>query len=78
MDPEKIEVVYQSCDSSFYEQKPKNQIDAVLNKHNLSNDYFLYVGAVEERKNVKMLLEAYDYFELQKDLVIVQAVAENT
>ena len=71
IDPEKIEVIYQSCDSSFYTQKPQEQVHEIRSKYELTNDYFLYVGAVEERKNVKMLLEAYDYFGTSKDLVIV-------
>lgn len=54
---DKIEVVYQSCHEQFFNtiSTSKNE----LKKYNIPSKYNLYVGSVNERKNLKTLIHAY-------------------
>jgi glycosyltransferase involved in cell wall biosynthesis len=56
--PEKIKVVYQSCNDVFYMETDGIEIDRIRIKYNLPNNYLLNVGTVEERKNLITLLRA--------------------
>lgn len=51
----KIEVIYQSAHSIFENFKPENAFD--LKDYNLPSSFFLYVGAVNERKQLKLIFE---------------------
>jgi glycosyltransferase involved in cell wall biosynthesis len=55
--PQKIEVVYQSCDERYYESTQPD--DTVLNSYNLPSDFVLYVGSIIERKNLLGICKAY-------------------
>ena len=55
IDPEKIEVIYQSCHVAF--KTPLKDIN-ISNKYKLPKDYILFVGTIEKRKNLKFLLNA--------------------
>lgn len=54
----KIKVVYQSCDELYYQPISSQQTDEVIKKHNLPAEYLLYVGTIEERKNLLTLVKA--------------------
>jgi len=58
IDPEKIKVVYQGCHPNFRIQRSQADIDTAKRKYNLPNDYILYVGTIEKRKNLGLLIEA--------------------
>lgn len=59
--PEKIEVIYPGVDDSFkIEQRDK--IEKVKQKYNIAGDYILSVGTIEPRKNLKKVLDAFEYF----------------
>jgi glycosyltransferase involved in cell wall biosynthesis len=58
VDPEKIEVIYQSCDASFKTEQTAEQSQAVKKKYNLPNQYLLNVGTIEPRKNLLLLVKA--------------------
>ncbi len=53
----KIEIIYQACDPIFYEQ-PSNIIPSETVE--LPQQYFLYVGSIIERKNLLLILKAYN------------------
>lgn len=55
---DKIEVCYQSCNSSFYKKNTDEELSAVRKRYNLPKDYYLYVGSVIERKNLLNLVKA--------------------
>ena len=58
--PEKrIHVVYQSCHPSFYGEFPEEKHREVMEKYHLKSGYILYVGAIEPRKNIAALIDAY-------------------
>lgn len=58
IDPEKIEVVYQSCDDQFKKAIPENKIQAIVEKYHLPQEFILYVGSVIERKNLLNIARA--------------------
>lgn len=55
---EKIHVIHGGVDES-YQPAEAADIERVREKYNLPTPYLLYVGSVEERKNLKRILEAY-------------------
>lgn len=61
IDKSRIEVVYPGIGNEFQKQNKKN-IDSVKQKYGLKNDYFLSVGTLEPRKNMKTLISAYQRF----------------
>jgi len=52
--PERIQVIYQSCDDVFYQTE-----DADLSSYNLPAEFILYVGSVTERKNLLAVCKSY-------------------
>ena len=66
----KIRVAYQSCNQDFFDLIPKDEINKKLANHDIYGEYFLYVGAFEERKNVLALIEAYYHYGTSKQLVL--------
>lgn len=65
-DPEKIEVVYQSCHPNFYNRVSEDDREKVREEFSLPEHFILYVGAIEERKNAKTLVQAFSRL---KDLI---------
>lgn len=57
---EQIHVVYQTCDESFEQNFTPLQIKTIREKHNLPEQFILYVGSITERKNVLSLVQAYN------------------
>ncbi len=69
--PEKIHVIYQGCSPLYYErtaQETKNRIRA---KHCLPREYMLYVGTIEERKNLLQLVKAKQEHKIELPLVVI-------
>ena len=58
IDPKKIKVVYQSCDEAFYKKIPEESTNKIKEKYHLPDKYLLYVGTIEERKNLLSLVQA--------------------
>ena len=54
----KIRVVYQSCDASFFSQSDEETKERVRLHHNLPDTFLLYVGTIEERKNLMLIMDA--------------------
>ena len=53
--PKKIEVIYQSCHNAF---KTELKNENILKKYQIPNDFILYVGTIEKRKNLKLILKS--------------------
>lgn len=58
VDPAKITVVHQGCHSSFYRQASAEAIAQVRAKYGLPNEFLLYVGTLEKRKNAGLIIKA--------------------
>lgn len=69
---EKIHVVYQTCDENFFHESDYQTNDHSPEKY-LPDDYILYVGTVEQRKNLSALVEAIHQLDktMQTTLVVV-------
>ncbi len=69
--PEKIDVVYQSCDAQFKRPISEERVRIVREKYRLPQRYMLTVGSIEERKNLQLLVEAATLLPESIDLVAV-------
>ncbi len=58
VNPDKIQVIYQSCHERFVQERSQKTIDTVLKKYNLPENYLLYVGSIIERKNLLGIVQA--------------------
>lgn len=73
IDPEKIEVIYQSCNPLYYKEAEEGFGNNVLEKCKLPSEYLLFVGSIEKRKNLNIILDSYQYLspEFKIPLVVV-------
>ncbi len=71
INPAKIEVVYQTCQSNFKRLLSDNEIETVVSKYKLPDNYLLYVGSVIERKNLLGILKALDKLTGKVELPLV-------
>ncbi|MEE2700472.1 MAG: glycosyltransferase family 1 protein [Bacteroidota bacterium] len=67
---EKIEVVYQGCNKVFQSKIHEDEKQSTISKYDLPKNYLLYVGTIEERKNLLTLLQALKELPRQKLVVI--------
>lgn len=67
----KIEVIYQGCDSSFTLQVAEDKRKEVTLKYALPKRYILNVGSIEERKNVLLAVKALEHLDKDVHLVVV-------
>lgn len=72
---EKIDVVYQGCDKAFAMPISQEKLDEVHEKYCLPQRYLLYVGSIEERKNLLLVAKAIS---LMDEKPIVVAVGKKT
>jgi len=56
---ERVEVVYNAASSRFHESVPTEHIALVREKYRLPEQYFLFLGGFDKRKNVGTLVEAF-------------------
>lgn len=57
IDPQKIIVIYQGCHPAFWSSDIASDND-ILDKYKLPNEYLLFVGTLEPRKNPDKVLQA--------------------
>lgn len=67
----KIDVVYQGCDPAFAAPINSEKLDEVRRRYQLPEEFVLYVGSIEERKNVRLLIDALKQSERKFHLVMV-------
>lgn len=59
--PEKIKVIYHGFDRSVYEQVRDFQKEReIKGKCGIDGDYIIYIGAIQPRKNLEKLVEAFE------------------
>lgn len=71
INPEKVEVIYQSCDDQFKKRLQTTELNQVKDRYNLPEKYILYVGTIEGRKNLATLIKALQSVEESIKLVVV-------
>lgn len=71
IDPLKIDVIYQSCNPIFF--NPINEVEAtnLIKNLNLPSDFLLFVGSIERRKNLELIIQAYQYLAPNNQLPLV-------
>ena len=60
---EKIDIVYQGCDKQFKKTATDEMKEFIREKYQLPKQYLLYVGSIEERKNLLLLAKALKHIE---------------
>lgn len=71
IDPQKIEVIYQSCGKGFSRKYSDEEFSRIKNKYKLPSSFILSVGSIEERKNVLKVVQGLYYEKIDIDYVII-------
>jgi glycosyltransferase involved in cell wall biosynthesis len=71
IDPQKIDVVYQGCNPMFNTEVPLVEREILRMKYLLPKSFILYVGTIEERKNLLTLIKALHYGKIDMPLVVI-------
>jgi glycosyltransferase involved in cell wall biosynthesis len=71
IDENRISVVHQGCNPIFRKKASEKQLLNVRQKYHLPESYILTVGAIEERKNQSLIVEALHEGKIDQPLVIV-------
>ncbi len=69
--PEKISVIHQGCNHHFWNKYSKELEQEVRTKYNLPERYLLYVGTIEERKNLMGLVKAIHTTNINLPLIVI-------
>jgi glycosyltransferase involved in cell wall biosynthesis len=74
----KIKVIYHGFDEERFScERNSDEEREVLKRFNITKDYILYVGAIQPRKNLKVLIRAFEKIRKEKpDLQLVLAGGE--
>lgn len=71
IDPNKIEVIYQSCDDSFKQSASIAAKVDVAERYKLPGNFLLIVGTIEPRKNLMLLIKALPSINPDYKLVVI-------
>jgi glycosyltransferase involved in cell wall biosynthesis len=71
VNPDKIKVVYQSCNPVFFNLLSPETVEQIKAKEKLPSTYLLYVGTIEERKNLHNLVLALAITNTEIPLVVI-------
>ncbi|MEZ5072734.1 MAG: glycosyltransferase family 1 protein [Bacteroidales bacterium] len=71
VDESRIRVVYQGCSRQFYSRVSEDSLRQARDRFSLPRNYLLYVGTVEERKNLFRIVQALDEGKIDIPLVVV-------
>jgi glycosyltransferase involved in cell wall biosynthesis len=71
VDESRIRVVFQGCNRQFYSRVSEESLQHARHRFDLPSEYLLYVGTIEERKNLLKIVEAMDKGNIDFPLVVV-------
>ncbi len=71
VDQSKITTIYQSLNPIYYDVMDKAKAREVVAKYGITGDYMLYVGSINERKNLLGVVKAYALIEPTKRVPLV-------
>jgi len=59
----KIEVIYNGINKKLFQEPLKSEIEKIKNQYKIKENYILFLGTLEPRKNIKTLIEAFELFQ---------------
>ncbi|MEM9930728.1 MAG: glycosyltransferase family 1 protein [Bacteroidota bacterium] len=68
---EKIDVVYQSIAPLFFEPKDPGHDQETIQRLNLPQEFLLYVGSIQERKCVDLIIQAYEILQPSERIPLI-------
>ena len=68
--PKKIFVVHEGVDTAFFRPSSKLKVQSVKSKYKIEGDYILFVGTVQPRKNLEMLIKAFSLVVNGQSLIV--------
>jgi glycosyltransferase involved in cell wall biosynthesis len=71
IDEARIEVLYQGCQEIFQKMVPSEEKQLIKAKYNLPDEYLLYVGTIEKRKNLLSVVKAIYEGNIDITLVVI-------
>lgn len=71
VDESRIRVIYQGCHRQFYNRVSRETLNYIRKQFALPREYLLYVGTIEERKNLLKIVEAMHHGGIDFPLVVV-------
>jgi len=71
VDEKRIRVVYQGCHRQFYSRVSQDTLTSTRRQFALPEEYLLYVGTIEERKNLLKIVQALHQGAIDCPLVVV-------
>jgi glycosyltransferase involved in cell wall biosynthesis len=65
----KIKVIYSGVDTKLYKKFDKNdqKLSTVKEKYNLPDNFILYLGTIEPRKNIEGIIEAFNLLKIKPE-----------
>lgn len=61
IDPNKVIVAYPGFDKDIFHPQQEGNQEGVKQKYNLSDNYIIYIGTIQPRKNLTHLIEAFSH-----------------
>ena len=71
IDKSGIEVIYQGCNPVFSKEFDDSEKEGIRIKYGFPESYILYVGSIEERKNLLSLIKAINIGKIKLPLVVI-------
>jgi len=68
---DKISVIYQTCNDAFKQVPSTATIDSIVQTYHLPQQFLLYVGTINERKNLLSIVEAMYHLKGKCDIPLV-------
>ncbi len=70
-DEKKVKVIYQGCNPWFYNREREELLNKIREKYKLPPNYLLYIGTIEERKNLLSIIRAIHKNRIGVPLVVI-------
>ncbi len=64
--PDRISVTHLAADTSVYRRLSRAEIDLVLQRNRIGQHFFLYVGRLDQKKNIETIIRAFDQFKMDR------------
>ncbi len=71
IEPDKIDIVYQPINQNLFIDVDEKHKQELKQKYSLADEFLLYVGTIEDRKNILSILEALHYGNIDIPFVVV-------